>query len=171
VAFKKAVKDGDIASYLKAVPQGGDWLSMNDLELGEYALLSIVEREPHAEYGRSWLMTLEGVGDVISKGKRFEKSLGQKAQMYQKFLAMKKPVTLLVSSKKEVTGGTQVNAGFFLREPRGDRMVSGKPEELRSAAVEPAELKPVQWRLSGGTVSEGTDLKSAEVAELSDIPF
>ncbi len=155
--FKAALKKGNIAGFLKPIPQGGNWISMNDLDEGkEYRLIGIEERDPHAEYGRSWLMTLEGVGDVISKGKRFQRALIQKAGIYKKLLSMGKPVTLLISSKKDLGDGkTQVQAGFFAREPRKDRLAAGTTPKAIPQAKQPVL----------------TSAASVESQSLDEIPF
>lgn len=134
--FKQALKAGDVAQFVREASSGGDWVSMNDLEIGEYALTKLVANDPHPEYGVSWTMTLEGVGDVRSKGKQFHRKLLIRAPKLMALLNAGHPVTLLISSKKEVSQGIQVNADFFTRHPKADRLVKGaKPVvELKSAA-------------------------------------
>jgi hypothetical protein len=139
--IKKAIKSGALASLLKPVPTGGGFTKMNDLkERTEYRVLSIEERPVHEEYGRSWLIELEGVGNIISKGKRFEKGLAQNAGIYQKMLAAGQPLTLLVSSIKEIASGTQVQAGFFKRAPKPEFVY--KPVLKSAAPVNDFALAP-----------------------------
>jgi hypothetical protein len=135
--FKQDLKAGKIAQYLKPVPSGGNWVSMNDLELGEYAITKLEENAPHPEYGRSWTMTLEGVGAVRSKGKQFQQKLATRAPKLMRLLEIGHPVTLLVSAKNELSQGIQVKADFFTREPNPNRLAAtAKPAALKSAAVD-----------------------------------
>lgn len=136
-AFKQKLKANDIAQFLKPVPQGGSWISMNDLAVGEYLLTELIEN-PVSEYGRSWTMTLAGIGDVRSKGRRFQKQLEASATMYAKMLAKGLPITLLISSKNEMSQGIQINAGFFKRAPKPEMM----PAKLKATAT--GELKSAQ---------------------------
>ena len=138
---KKAIKGGTLPSLLKPVPTGGGFIKMNDLqEKTEYLVTAIEERPTHEEYGRSWLITLDGLGDIISKGKRFEKGLAQSAGIYKKMLAAGQPLTLLVSSIKEISSGVQVSAGFFKRAPKPAYVY--KPVMKSAAVAEPAALAP-----------------------------
>jgi hypothetical protein len=134
--FKQALKQGDITPYLREAGTGGNWVSMNDLEIGEYEMTALVANDPHPEYGVSWTMTLAGVGDVRSKGKQFHSKLAIRAPKLMALLKAGQPVTLLVSSKKELSQGIQVNADFFIRPPKADRLVK--------AAKPVADLKPAQ---------------------------
>ena len=137
---KKLFKDGklsDINNLLKEPPSGSGWTSLNDIEIGEYRVFNIEEQKPHPEYGRSWLIFLEGIGPVMSKGARLESNLARKFAIYSKTLAANKPLTFAVSSKEPVSGGMRVNCGFFSREPRADRLVAGtQPKAMPSADVE-----------------------------------
>ena len=45
--------------------------------------MTAIEYAPPDEEGRSWSITLEGVGNVVSKGKQFEKGLAQNAAIYK----------------------------------------------------------------------------------------
>lgn len=134
--IKKAITNGTWPTLLKPIPKGGGFIKMNDLKpKTEYLVTALEERPTHEEYGRSWTITLAGVGDVISKGKRFEAGLAQNATRYKKLLADGKPLTLLVSKVEKIASGIQVSAGFFKRAPRAE--FAFKPA-LKSAA--PAEL-------------------------------
>lgn len=140
-AIKKAIKSGTLPSLLKPVPTGGGFIKMNDLsERTEYLVTAIEERPTHEEYGRSWLISLAGLGDVISKGKRFEKDLAQNAGIYKKRLASGQPLTLLVSSIKEIPSGIQVSAGFFKRAPKPE--IAFKPAIKSAAVAETPALSP-----------------------------
>lgn len=130
--FKQALKAGDVTAYVREASSGGNWVSMNDLEVGEYPLTNLVANEAHPEYGVSWTMTLEGVGDVRSKGKQFHNKLAIRAPKLMALLKAGHPVTLLISSKKELSQGIQVSADFFTRPPKAERMVKGA--KLKSAA-------------------------------------
>lgn len=152
--FKQDLKAGKIAQYLRPVPSGGNWVSMNDLELGEYALTALEENPPHAEYGRSWTMTLEGVGSVRSKGKQFQQKLVSRAPKLMRLLELGHPVTLLISAKNELSQGIQVKADFFTREPNPSRLAAtAKSAALKSAVVDVPALA----------------LKSAEVIEEEEL--
>lgn len=163
MTLKKAFSGGDaqsLAGMLKVAGAGG-YGKMNDLEVGEYRLTALEENKPHPEYGRSWLMTLEGVGQVISKGKQFEARLAQKANIYETRLKSGQPVTLKVSAKNVLSQGIQVKAGLFFREPNPSLLVSGGAE-LKSAALPSTPQKELV--AAGATV----DVPAASSA---DIPF
>ena len=146
--FKQDIKAGNIAQYLKGVPTGGNWVGMNDLAIGEYLMSGLEENSPSAEYGRSWTMTLEGVGGVRSKGKQINLKLANRAPKLIKLIELGHPVTLLISSKTELSQGIQVKADFFTREPHPDRMAAQvKPAELKSAAPPVIEATVVQREL------------------------
>ena len=154
--FKQDLKAGKIAQYLKPVPSGGNWVSMNDLDIGEYSLTKLEENTPHAEYGRSWTMTLEGVGDVRSKGKQFQQKLASRAVKLIRLLEMGQPVTLLISAKNELSQGIQVKADFFTREPNPNRLAAmAKPATatLKSAnVVDVPALEPMDVDVQGQLV-------------------
>jgi len=140
--FKQALKSGDILPYLREAGTGS-WVGMNDLDIGEYAVTDLVANDPHPEYGISWTMTLEGVGDVRSKGKQFHAKLAIRAPKLMALIKAGHPVTLLVSSKKEVSQGTQVAADFFTRPPRPDRMVTMAKPAAADKALPTAPVAPV----------------------------
>ena len=134
--FKQDLKAGAIAQYLRKAGQGGSWVGMNDLSIGEYAVTALAENEPHPDYGRSWTMTLEGVGDVRSKGKQFQSKLAIRAPKLMKLLELGQPVTLLISGKKQLEQGVQISADFFTRPPLPGRLVAGaKPTAAHRSAA------------------------------------
>lgn len=139
--IKQWVKNGPLAEFnkiLKPAPSGGQWTKLDDLELGEYRVYNIEEQKPHPEYGRSWLIFLEGVGPCISKGKRLEATLARNAKIYEKTLATNRPLTFNVSSKEQLSQGMRVNCGFFSREPKPEKMVvSAQPKQVIGGVVEP----------------------------------
>jgi hypothetical protein len=137
--FKTGLKAGQVGQYLK-VAGAGNWVSMNELELGEYLVSGLVENPVHSEYGRSWTMTLEGIGEVRSKGKRFESILTMRAGVFMKLLANGRPLTLCVSSKEQLTQGMRVDAGFFMRAPNPEKMPV-LASAAKSAAL-PAQAQP-----------------------------
>ena len=138
---KKWLKDGSLGEFnqiLKPAPSGGQWTKLDDLELGEYRVYNIEEQKPHPEYGRSWLIFLEGVGPCISKGKRLEATLARNARIYEKTLAANRPLTFNVSSKEQLSQGIRVTCGFFSREPRPEKMIAGaQPKQAIGGATEP----------------------------------
>jgi hypothetical protein len=137
--LKKIVKDGGLADLLRPVPSGESFVKPRDLEVGEYSVLSIEENDPHPEYGRSWKVVLEGVGPMMTTGKRLNNLLSRQDAIYKKWLAGGNPLTFAISNKEEMTQGVRVDCGFFKRAPRADRMVK-QPKPMVSAAPELAEL-------------------------------
>ncbi|MEM6838829.1 MAG: hypothetical protein AAF609_18485 [Cyanobacteria bacterium P01_C01_bin.120] len=138
--LKNLVKEGGLVDLLKVVPSGESFVKPRDLEVGEYSVISIEENEPHPEYGRSWKIVLEGVGPMMSTGKRLETLLASNALIYQKYLNAGKPLTFLISSKKEMSQGIQVNCGFMKREPRADRLVKAAKPAAAVASAPQASL-------------------------------
>lgn len=164
---KRAIKEGTLAELLKPVPTGGGFVKMNDLqEKTEYLVTAIEERPTHEEYGRSWSITLEGVGNVVSKGKQFEKGLAQNAAIYKKLIAGGQSLTLLVSSIKEIPSGIQVRAGFFKRAPKPEYAFKSqmKSAELKSAEVQ--EVKAISPAIEVESV-----LVSDEQKELAEVSY
>lgn len=161
---KSWLKKGELAKVselLKAPPSGGSWTSLNDLECGEYSVYDIQENEPHPEYGRSWLILLEGIGPVMSKGKRLENVLARNAKIYAKTLKANKPLTFNVSSKEEVGGGIRVNCGFFSRSPKPEKLVAAaQPKQMAAGSQSEA---PRQLAAVGQTV-ETTAVPMDEIA-------
>lgn len=141
--IKKWLKDSSLAEFnqiLKPAPSGRRWIKLDDLELGEYRVYNIEEQKPHPEYGRSWLIFLEGVGPCISKGNRLEETLARNAKIYEKTLAANRPLTFNVSSKEQLSQGMRVNCGFFSREPKPEKLVAGaQPKQAIGGITEPVK--------------------------------
>lgn len=142
-AFRKALSQGDIGKFVAVAGKGGNYIKLDELDIGEYRILEIEENDPHPEYGRSWTLTLDGVnGKVNSKGKMMERALVQKAAIYQATLKKGKDVTLNFSQKKVLPNGKmQCIAGFFLRPPNPAKMVVGntqsEPKPIEGGAIQP----------------------------------
>jgi len=71
------IEDGEpIQPFLRPLPSGGGFTDMRLLPVGEYLCTAIQYEGRHEEYGNSWRLTLDGVGPVMSRGKRIEAALG-----------------------------------------------------------------------------------------------
>lgn len=140
-AFKKALKDGEILEYIKPVPKGGNYIDMREMEIGEYRVIELIEEEPHPEYGRSWTMTVDGLGKVRSRGKRFEGKLASKAPLWIKQLKAGKPLTLFIASKTEMSQGVQINASCFCREADPSKLIVGGTQKALEPALETIDVK------------------------------
>ena len=150
-----------VSDLLKAPPSGGNWTPLNDLECGEYRVYDIEENDPHPEYGRSWLIHLEGIGPVMSKGKRLEQVLLRNTKIYTKTLEANKPLTFNISSKEEVGGGIRVNCGFFSREPKPEKLVAAaQPKQVQGEVVEQKQL-----------VGAGVQTIATKSVAMADIPL
>ncbi|NER80787.1 MAG: hypothetical protein F6K42_14690 [Leptolyngbya sp. SIO1D8] len=132
----------NIAEYLQHPSEGGVYRKIKELENGEYALVGIEENKPHAEYGRSWLVTLEGVGKVFTGGKQLHSTLSKLGEVYKKRLEGGSTFTFTVNNKTMKNGDVIPRGGIFTRPPRPDRLVKvAKPVQgLKSA--EPATALP-----------------------------
>ena len=149
--FKKGELD-KVSELLKEPPSGGNWTALNDLECGEYQVYDIQENDPHPEYGRSWLICLEGIGPVMSKGNRLKGVLTRNAKIYAKTLKASKPLTFNVSSKEEVAGGTRVNCGFFSRLPKPEKLVAAAQPKQIAAEQQVISEEPKQLAAATQTV-------------------
>ncbi|EKU98172.1 hypothetical protein Lepto7375DRAFT_7433 [Leptolyngbya sp. PCC 7375] len=151
---------GKVSDLLKEPPSGGNWTSLNDLALGEYQVYDIQENEPHEEWGRSWLIFLEGVGPVMSKGNRLKGLLTRNAKIYAKKLKANKPLTFNVSSKEEVGGGIRVNCGFFSRLPKPEKLVAAaQPKQI--TAEEPTK------QLAAATQTQTVETKAVAMDQIA----
>lgn len=126
-----------IAPLFSSLPAsgGGDYISMNDLDIGEYSVVEMKENEPHPEYGRSWRIVLSDGISFMSKGKKFTRGLETNAKIYMAALAKGKPLTLMVTEKKQLDQGVSINACFQVREPR---MPVLAPAPVGVASIAPA---------------------------------
>lgn len=172
--FKQLLKKGNVvkvAEHLKPIPTGESFKKLRELELGEYRVSDIEENKPHPEYGRSWKIVLEGVGAVISSGKRLTKILTDNAQMYQAFLKAGQPLTFIISSKKELSQGIQVNCGFFTREPNPNRLVAtAKPAALPTVPAIPVIPEAATTQPTLDVVAEKVPVAASTVTA-SEVDF
>lgn len=159
--FSKGSLD-KVCALLREPPSGGGWTSLNDLECGEYRVYDVQEQDLHSEYGRSWLIFLEGVGPVMSKGRRLESTLARNAVIYSKTLAAGNPLTFNVSSKEELTNGIRVTCGFFSREPKPEKLIAAAQPKQIAADPQPSE-EPKQLAATTQTV-ETTAVSMSEIA-------
>lgn len=149
----------NIAHFFDPVPGGGggNAISMNDLEIGEYLTLEIKENAEHPQYGRSWMIRLAGGIMFFSKGRSFTEDLIKNIPLYEKRLTKGHPLTLKVSSKKVTDNGTTVNARFLFREPNAGAI---------AAAPVQAQLMPAQPALPATS-----NAIPAKTEQLEAIPF
>lgn len=156
--FKAAAKSGKLGELLRTVGSGGGgWISMNELDVGEYPISDIVENPEHPEYGKSWSIYVTGFDrPVRSKGKKFERLLHARAAGFCKLLQNNQQLTLAILNKTELAQGTRVDATIVVRQAQTPALPHAFPA-LKSA-------QPVA----------GVDLITAlpiSEKELDDIPF
>ena len=132
--FKSEVKAGNLSKYLKPVPTGGGYTLIKNLEPGQYLLTGLAERDPHPQYGRSWVLQLEGVGSAISSGTDFHGRLAQSAPKWKKMLKKGRHLTFVLSNKREIEQGVVLTCGILEKAPDSSRLV----KQLKSAAPTPS---------------------------------
>lgn len=106
---------------------GGQYIDMRSLEVGEYVLLDIEEREPHPEYGDRFVLTIEGGFKFDTRGKATQ-LIKKQGKVFKAMLNKGKPLTFAVTSKEVLerdkdTGlptKVSMNVSVWMRAPRVD---------------------------------------------------
>lgn len=135
-----------IAPFFDAVGSGGNYMAMNDLEIGEYEILEITEGDPHPEYGRNFKILLGHGLSFFAKGQKFVNMLSKNLPIYQAALKKGKPLTLVVTDKKELSQGILVSATILIREPKVNLLA---PTQVSVASLMPSEANGKQLVAAG----------------------